>query len=287
MEPSVPIVSSGGSPSFSLGKPMARVLIVAGSDPSGGAGIQADIKTVTMFGQYAAAAITALTVQNTLGVKEAVGVEPRIIEDQIVAVLEDVGADAVKTGMLHSAEVVAAVADTLVAIKFGGPIVVDPVMVASSGDRLLDDTAVALIRDRLIPLATLVTPNLPEAEVLTGLKVTTPDEMEKAGHAILAMGAPAVLMKGGHLNADELTDLLITKDKTVALSTAKIETRHTHGTGCTYASAFASLLAAGHNLEQAFPLAHTFVQEAITAAPQLGAGHGPLGHARVRVQNDG
>lgn len=273
-----PPVSNGSS-----GKPMGRVLIVAGSDPSGGAGIQADIKTVTMLGQYAAAAITALTVQNTIGVKEAVGVEPCIIHDQIIAVLEDVGADAIKTGMLHSAEVVTAVADTLARSGFDGPVVVDPVMVASSGDRLLDDTAVVLIRDRLIPLAALLTPNLQEAEVLTGLNVTTPDEMEQAGQAILEMGASAVLMKGGHLKSELLTDFLITKGKTTALSTPKIATRHTHGTGCTYASAFASLMAAGYSLDQAFPVAHAFVQAAIAAAPQFGAGHGPLGHALARV----
>jgi len=269
-------------------KPMGRVLIIAGSDPSGGAGIQADIKTVTALGQYAAAAITALTVQNTLGVKEAIGVEPRIIQDQITAVLEDVGADSVKTGMLHSPEVVRAVADILSNSGFSGPVIVDPVMVASSGDRLLDDTAVALIRDRLIPLATLVTPNLPEAEVLTGQKVTKPDEMVQAGQTILEMGARAVLMKGGHLKSAQLTDFLITEGSVTELSAPKIETRHTHGTGCSYASAFASFLAAGHGLEQAFPVAHAFVQAAIAAAPGFGAGHGPLGHARAKVgQSDG
>lgn len=264
--------------------PMKRVLIVAGSDPSGGAGIQADIKTVTMFGQYAAAAITALTVQNTLGVKEAVGVEPRVVGAQITAVLEDVGADAIKTGMLPTAEVVAAVAEALEASDFSGPTIVDPVMVATSGDRLLDDTAIRLIRTKLIPMATLVTPNLPEAEVLTGKKVTTPDEMLQAGRLILEMGASAVLMKGGHLSSETLTDLLITKDKVAELSSPKIATRHTHGTGCTYASAFASLLAAGYSLYQAFPIAHNFVQTAISAAPGFGAGHGPVGHARAKVR---
>lgn len=269
-------------------KPMGRVLIIAGSDPSGGAGIQADIKTVTMFGQYAAAAITALTVQNTISVKEAIGVEPRIVADQITAVLEDVGADAIKTGMLYSADVAEAVVQALEASGFDGPIIVDPVMVASSGDKLMDDAAVEVIRAKLIPMATLVTPNLPEAEILSGLKVTTPGEMEKAGRMILDMGASAVLMKGGHLNSDRLTDFLITDSEVTELSNAKIDTRHTHGTGCTYASAFASLLAAGNSLEIAFPLAHDFVKTAIESAPGFGAGHGPLGHARVQGvwQND-
>lgn len=274
-----PVVSSTADQ-----KPMGRVLIIAGSDPSGGAGIQADIKTVTALGQYAAAAITALTVQNTLGVKEAVGVEPRIINEQITAVLEDVGADVIKTGMLHSVEVVNTVVESILSNGFAGPIVVDPVMVASSGDHLLDDTAVALIRERLIPLSALVTPNLPEAEVLTGQKVSTPDEMKQAGQTILEMGAPAVLMKGGHLNADRLTDFLITKDKTTEIAAPKVATRHTHGTGCSYASAFSSLLAAGYSLDQAFPVAHAFVQSAIAEAPGFGAGHGPLGHARARVK---
>lgn len=265
-------------------KSMGRVLIVAGSDPSGGAGIQADIKTVTMFGQYAAAAITALTVQNTVGVKEAVAVEPRVVGAQITAVLEDVGADAVKTGMLPNAEAVAAVVQALETSDFAGPLVVDPVMVASSGDRLLDDAAIELIRSKLLPMAALVTPNLPEAEVLTGTKVTTPNEMLQAGRMILDMGATAVLMKGGHLSSATLTDFLITEGSTTELSCRKIETCHTHGTGCTYASAFTSLLAAGHGLEQAFPIAHSFVQTAISAAPGFGAGHGPIGHARATVR---
>ena len=260
---------------------MGRVLVIAGSDPSGGAGIQADIKSITMHGQYAATAITALTVQNTIGVKEAVGVEPRIIRAQIEAVLEDVGADTVKTGMLHSADVVAEVVQTLKDCSFKGPIVVDPVMVASSGDPLLDDHAVGLIRNELIPMAELVTPNLPEAKVLTGIDVETNEEMQAAGRMILDMGAKAVLMKGGHQNADVLTDFLMTAEGIHSLSAKKIQTRHTHGTGCSFASSFAALLASGLSLAEAFPVAHQFIQEAIRLAPGFGAGHGPLGHARV------
>lgn len=260
---------------------MGRVLVIAGSDPSGGAGVQADIKTITMLGQYAATAITALTVQNTMGVKEAHGVEPRVVRAQAEAVLEDVGADTVKTGMLHSADLVTEVASLLRDAEFAGPVVVDPVMVASSGDRLLDDRAVSLIQNELIPLATLVTPNLPEAQVLTGKTVESNEEMQAAGRMILDMGAGAVLMKGGHQKSSTLTDFLMTPEATVSLSANKVDTRHTHGTGCSFASAFAALLAAGHSLEEAFPIAHAFIQDAIARAPGFGEGHGPLGHARV------
>lgn len=262
--------------------PMGRVLVIAGSDPSGGAGIQADIKSITMMGQYAAAAITALTVQNTIGVKEAVGVEPRIIRAQIETVLEDVGADSIKTGMLHSADVVAEVAQTIADTGFKGPVVVDPVMVASSGARLMDDRAVDLIKNELIPQAALVTPNLPEASVLAGFDVQSDDDMRHAGAKILDLGAAAVLMKGGHQSSETLTDFLITPDETMSISAKKVDTRHTHGTGCSFASSMAALLAAGQSLKEAFPVAHKFIQDAIEAAPGFGAGHGPLGHARAR-----
>lgn len=268
-----------------ISAPMGRVLVVAGSDPSGGAGIQADIKTITMLGQYAAAAITALTVQNTVEVKEAIGVEPCVIRAQIEAVLEDVGADTVKTGMLHSAAVVQAVAQTLREADFGGTLVIDPVMVATSGDRLLDEEAISAIKTDLIPSATLVTPNLPEAEVLAGMSVQSNDDLQAAGRLILEMGAQAVLMKGGHRHAEILTDYLMTPDQTLSISVPKIATRHTHGTGCSMASAFAALLSSGKSLPDAFPIAHDFIQQAITNAPRFGAGHGPLGHARV-TQHD-
>lgn len=262
--------------------PMGRVLVIAGSDPSGGAGIQADIKTITMLGHYAATAITALTVQNTICVTEAHGVEPRLVRAQAEAVLQDVGADAIKTGMLHSADLVSEVASIMRDLAFAGAVVIDPVMVATSGDRLLDDTAVSLIKTELIPLATLVTPNLPEAQVLTGMTLESDDDMQSAGRKILDMGAGAVLMKGGHQNRDTLTDFLITPSRTLSLSVPRVDTRHTHGTGCSFASAFAALLAAGQSLEDAFPVAHAFIQDAIAQAPGFGAGHGPLGHARVR-----
>lgn len=260
---------------------MGRVLIVAGVDPSGGAGIHADVKTVTMLGQYAAGAITALTIQNTVGVSDAQGVDPAFVQAQIKAVLEDVGADAIKTGMLYSAAITETVAQVITAAAFAGAVIIDPVMVASSGDRLLDDHAVDVIRQRLFPLATLVTPNIPEAEILSGMQINTTEDMIKAGYAIRAQGAKAVLVKGGHLAAEILSDFLITGDGVHELKAPKLKTRHTHGTGCTYASAFAALMASGLSVEQAFPKAHAFVQSAIKVAPGFGQGHGPLGHAHA------
>jgi hydroxymethylpyrimidine/phosphomethylpyrimidine kinase len=264
---------------------MGRVLIVAGVDPSGGAGMHADVKTVTMLGQYAAGAITALTVQNTIGVSDAMGVDPAFVSGQISAVLEDVGADTIKIGMLYSSAITEAVADAIIRAGFTGAVVVDPVMVATSGDRLLDGHAVDGIRQRLFPLAALVTPNLPEAEILSGIKIQSTKDMIEAGQAIRAQGAKAVLVKGGHMDADTLSDFLITADGVHELTISKLNTRHTHGTGCTYASAFAALIASGLTIEQAFPKAHAFVQSAIKAAPGFGEGHGPLGHACVKGLN--
>jgi hydroxymethylpyrimidine/phosphomethylpyrimidine kinase len=244
-----------------------RVLVIAGSDSGGGAGIQADIKTITALGGYAATAITAITVQNTLGVSAVHPVPVEIIAGQARAVLDDIGADAIKTGMLGSAEVAEAVAD------------IDPVMIAKGGAVLLQDRALAVMRARLIPTAALLTPNAPEAAVLTGLVVETTDDLRRAGEALLAMGAAAVLMKGGHVAGDVVTDLLITPAGETGFSGARIETRHTHGTGCTLASAVATGLAQGLTLEAAVARAWAYVAEAIRRAPGFGAGAGPLDHA--------
>ncbi len=253
-----------------------RVLIIAGSDSGGGAGVQADIKAVTMLGGFAATAITAITVQNTLGVH---GVHPLpldVIEAQARAVLDDIGADAVKTGMLGSVEVVervAAILDTTAA-----PVVVDPVMVAKGGASLLEDRAVAAVRTLMIPRAALLTPNAPEAEALTGLAATDLDGQRRAGEALLAMGARAVLMKGGHIAGPTVVDLLLTPDGETVLEAERIETRHTHGTGCTLASACAAGIALGKPLNVAVAEAWAYVAEAIRRAPGLGGGHGPLDH---------
>ena len=260
-----------------------RVLIIAGSDPSGGAGIQADIKAVTMMGAYAASAITALTVQNTLGVTDVLAIEADFVKAQITAVLSDIGADCIKTGMLHDAAVIEAVVASVKAENYEGRLVVDPVMVATSGDPLLKAEAVDAMKTRLLPLATVITPNIPEAEVLTGMKIRTVADMREAAEKILSLGPKAVCMKGGHLEGNKLTDLLIMPGEDEFLAEAeKIDTRHTHGTGCTFASAMAAELSKGERLEDAFFAAHSFVYDAIKVAPQLGAGHGPLGHAYVR-----
>lgn len=253
-----------------------RVLIIAGSDSGGGAGIQADIKAVTLLGGYAATAITAITIQNTLGVH---GVHPLpldVIEAQARAVLDDIGADAVKTGMLGSVEVVervAAILDTTSA-----PAVVDPVMVAKGGASLLEGQAVAAVRSLMIPRAALLTPNAPEAEALTGVPVADLDGQRRAGEALLALGAKAVLMKGGHIAGPTVVDLLLTPDGETVLEAERIETRHTHGTGCTLASACAAGIALGQPLEIAVAQGWAYVAEAIRRAPGLGGGHGPLDH---------
>jgi len=256
--------------------PRGRVLIIAGSDSGGGAGIQADIKAVTAMGGYAATAITAITVQNTLGVH---GVHPLpldLIEAQARAVLDDIGADAIKTGMLGSVEVVervAAILDTTDA-----PAVVDPVMVAKGGAALLDRDAVQAVRKLMIPRAVLLTPNAPEAEALTGLAVSDLDGQRRAGEALLALGTRAVLMKGGHVAGKKVVDLLLTCRGETLLEGPRIDTTSTHGTGCTLASACAAGLALGKPLEVAVAEAWAYVAEAIRRAPGLGHGHGPLDH---------
>ncbi len=255
---------------------MGRVLILAGSDSGGGAGVQADIKAVTMMGGFAATAITAITVQNTLGVH---GVHPlplEVITAQARAVLEDIGTDAVKTGMLGSVEVVETVAALLDEAK--APAVVDPVMVAKGGHPLLPDAAVEAVRSLMIPRAALLTPNAPEAEALTGLQVRDIDGQRRAGEALLNLGAKAVLMKGGHVDGPTVIDLLMTADGETVLEAERIDTRHTHGTGCTLASACAAGLALGRPLEVAVAEAWAYVGEAIRRAPGLGGGHGPLDH---------
>ena len=255
-----------------------RVLIIAGSDSSGGAGIQADIKTVTALGGYAATAITALTVQNTLGVTGVHPVPPAFVIAQARAVLDDIGVDAIKTGMLGDIAMVEAVAAILDTTK-GIVAVVDPVMIAKGGASLLDPSAVAAVHSLLIPRASLLTPNTLEAEALTGLSVDSLDDQRRAGEALLKLGARAVLMKGGHLPGDTLIDLLLTPDGETAFETKRIDTRHTHGTGCTLASACATGLAQGLSTIEAVARAWAYVQEAIAHAPGFGAGHGPLDHA--------
>ena len=256
-----------------------RILIVAGSDSSGGAGIQADIKTVTMLGGYAATAVTAVTVQDTTGVHAVHPIPAGIVAAQMRAVIDDIGVDAVKLGMMGGSDVIAAVADVLRTV--GVPIVLDPVMVAKGGASLLEDDdgggAIAALL-ALLPLATLVTPNTPELAALTGVEVDDEGDALLAAQELLGMGARAVLAKGGHLRGDEVADWLVTRNGQTRFAGPRLAGRHTHGTGCTLASAIAVGLARGEPLADAVAAARAYVVGAIAHAPGFGAGHGPLGH---------
>ncbi|KQX76265.1 MULTISPECIES: bifunctional hydroxymethylpyrimidine kinase/phosphomethylpyrimidine kinase [Aeromicrobium] len=255
------------------------MLSVAGSDPSGGAGIQADLKTASAIGVYGAAVLTALTVQNTLGVTGIHAVPARFVADQYASVVTDLDVRAVKIGMLGGADVVEAVASML--REHPVPVVVlDPVMVATSGDRLVPEDAVAAIRELLVPLASVVTPNVPELAVLTGLPVASPDDLEAAARALLGAGPGAVLAKGGHLDGDRCTDVLVTADGAHHLDASRVRTRHTHGTGCTLSSAIASYLVLGLDLVDAVTSAKAYLHRALVAGAslELGGGNGPVDH---------
>ena len=256
-----------------------RVLIVAGSDSGGGAGIQADIKTITMLDAYAATAITALTAQNTEGVFGVLPIPPEFIRRQIEVVLKDIGADVIKTGMLHDAAVIETTVSVLHERAVATPIVVDPVMVAKGGARLIETEAVEALKRLLIARAEVVTPNIPEAEVLCGATIGDIAEMRAAGETLLALGCRAVLVKGGHLTREIVPDVLVTAAGARVWESPRMMTRHTHGTGCTLASAIAAGLAQGLGVESAADRARAYVHRAIAEAPGLGRGHGPLDHA--------
>jgi len=259
-----------------------RVLIVAGSDSGGGAGIQADIKTVTTLGGYAATAVTALTAQNTQGVFGVVSVDPHFVREQMEVVLRDIGADAIKTGMLHSVQVIETVAVTYERLGGRVPLIVDPVMVAKGGARLLDEDARRALVDRLLPLAALVTPNAPEATELTGRPVRVAEDLPAAADRLLLLGPGAVLLKGGHLEGDTVVDLLRTADgQQEQWESSRLRSTSTHGTGCTLASAAATGIAQGLTLSAAVSRAREYVIRAIATAPGLGSGHGPLNHAHT------
>lgn len=258
-----------------------RVLIVAGSDSGGGAGIQADIKAVTALGGYAATAITALTAQNTRGVFGVVPIEPDFIRRQMELVLDDIGADCIKTGMLHDARVIETVADAIEAKAPAALLVVDPVMVAKGGERLLYPDAVEALRNRLVALATVVTPNLPEAEIITGMTIRDVEDMKQAALALVRLGAEVALVKGGHLEGPVVRDVLASPEGISVLEAPRIETRHTHGTGCTLASAIACGLAQGLPIAAAVSRARDYLREAIRTAPGYGGGHGPVNHGHT------
>ena len=258
-----------------------RVLICAGSDSGGGAGIQADIKTVTALGCFAATAITALTSQNTKGVFNVLDIPTSFLRQQMTVVLEDIGADVIKTGMLHNAEVIRTISNTLENLGDSSTLVIDPVMVAKGGHSLLQTCAIDALKNELIHKADVLTPNIPEAEVLAGIEITSVDDMRRAGERLLNMGPKSVLIKGGHLKDDTLTDILLTQSEEKLYSSPRLKTVHTHGTGCTLASAIAAGIAQGLEVQIATERARKYVFEAIRTAPGLGAGHGPLNHAHT------
>ena len=256
---------------------MQIALTIAGSDSGGGAGIQADLKTFQRFGVFGTSVITAVTAQNTLGVRAVHPVPPEMVRQQLFAVAEDLRPAAVKTGMLAEPALVREVAAGIRGLELPN-YVLDPVMVASSGDRLLEPAAERDILEELVPLALLVTPNLAEAAVFTGTPVETPDAMELAGQRLLAGGAKAALIKGGHLRGDTLMDVLVTPDSVRHFSHPRIATSSTHGTGCTLSAAITAGLALGRNLEEAVAAGIDYVRRAIAQAPGIGAGHGPVWH---------
>ena len=263
-----------------------RVLVVAGSDSSGGAGLQADIKTVMALGGYAMTAVTALTAQNTLGVQGVQGVDPYFVAQQMDLVLEDIGADVIKTGMLYSAEIVEIVAQRCASRV--RPLVVDPVMRATGGATLLQASALRSLVEKLLPLASIVTPNTEEVTAMTGFNVATEDDLGPAADRILALGPAAVLITGGHLEGPIVKDLLRTQDgDQLVLEAERLSTRSTHGTGCTLASAVAIGIAEGLTLMDSVRRAHAYVQNALLSAPGLGHGVGPLNHgAPPHVKED-
>ncbi|MBI1778801.1 MAG: bifunctional hydroxymethylpyrimidine kinase/phosphomethylpyrimidine kinase [Proteobacteria bacterium] len=265
----------------SVTRQSGRVLIIAGSDSGGGAGIQADIKTVTALGAYAATAITALTAQNTEGVFGVHDVPAAFVQQQMRLVLSDIGADCLKTGMLHNQAVIEAVVDVIQHEARGIPLVVDPVMVAKGGAPLLEADALGALKTLLLPRANIITPNLPEAELLVGFAISGLEDQKRAGAALLAQGYRAALVKGGHLADETIHDVLVLPNATTVFSGPRIETRHTHGTGCTLASAIAAGLAQGMPLAAAVKRARDFVFEAIRTAPGFGQGHGPINHAHT------
>jgi hydroxymethylpyrimidine/phosphomethylpyrimidine kinase len=260
-------------------KPKGRVLIIAGSDSGGGAGIQADIKTVSALGGYAMTAITAVTVQNTLGVSGVHAVPPGVVRAQIDAVMIDLGADTWKIGMMGSAAHVRAVVEAFYAVGDGAPVVLDPVMIAKGGASLLEEEAIEIIRNELMPIAAIVTPNAPEAEALTGIEVRDLDgQMDAADVLVNRLGAWSALVKGGHIAGDVVRDVLLTNDGYRVFESARIDTKATHGTGCTLASAIAAYNSLGEPLEPSVEKARAYLMEAIRRAPGLGQGHQPLGH---------
>ncbi|MYF79476.1 MAG: bifunctional hydroxymethylpyrimidine kinase/phosphomethylpyrimidine kinase [Chloroflexi bacterium] len=256
-----------------------RALTIAGSDSGGGAGIQADLKTFAALGVFGTSAITAITAQNTLGVTTVAEVPVEVISDQIDAVVSDIGIDVVKTGMLSSTQIVECVVEAVERLELA-PLVVDPVMIAATGAQLLQDDAVESVRNQLVPQASVVTPNVPEAETLTGVEIESVEDMELAGGELVMMGANAAVVKGGHFDdgTGRVNDVLVTKEGAHTFTTLRIDTTSNHGTGCTFASAVAAHLAHGLELEPAVEMSQRYVWNAMANAESIGGGQGPLNH---------
>ena len=258
-------------------KPNSKVLIIAGSDSSGGAGIQADIKTVTSLGSYAMTAITAVTSQNTTGVKSIVSIKPKEISSQIEFSCKDIRPNSVKIGMLHSKQVIQAVIKSLNYIKIN-KVVLDPVMVAKGGSKLINDSAIMTLKNKMIHKVLLITPNIPEAEVLTDMKIQNIDDMIKAGNKLLRYGVKNILIKGGHINSKLVKDVLINKKEVRIFKNRKVFTKNTHGTGCTLSSAITTFLSCGKPLKKSCELGIKYVNQAIKLNLNYGRGHGPINH---------
>jgi hydroxymethylpyrimidine/phosphomethylpyrimidine kinase len=258
-------------------KSKSKVLIIAGSDSSGGAGIQADIKTVTCLGSYAMTAITAITAQNTTGVKSIVGINPKEISNQIEFSAIDIRPEAIKIGMLHSKGVILAVIKSLKKINVK-KIVLDPVMVAKGGTRLISNAAITFIKNDLIKKTLLITPNIPEAEILTGIKIKSTDDMIQAGKILIHFGAKNILIKGGHLKSNQMNDILLNKKMTRIFKSKKYNSKNTHGTGCTLSTAIATYLSCGKDLIKSCELGIKYVNDAIKSNLNLGKGNGPINH---------
>ena len=258
------------------------VLVIAGSDPSGGAGIQADLKTLTSFGVYGMTAITALTEQNSNGVFDILEIPIEFVVKQINCCLSDINANAVKIGMLHSADLISAVLEALFNNNIVGNkkvnIVLDPVMVAKGGHKLLKENAIDALKNFIKVAQPILTPNIPEAEILTGIKINNLKDMKNVGKEIINLGASHVILKGGHMKALVMTDLLINSSEIHSIETSKIITNHTHGTGCTMASALSASLAKSIDIRQSFEIAHKYVNNAIKTNPKFGRGNGPINH---------
>ena len=257
---------------------LSKILTIAGSDSGGGAGIQADIKTITALGGYASTVITAITAQNTLGVTDVINLPIKIIENQFSAIANDIGIDAIKIGMLSNNKTINLIKNKLKSLKTNIPIVLDPVMVAKGGHKLLLPGAEQILVKELIPICTIITPNIPEAELITKKNIKNVKDMEISCKIILKMGIKNVLMKGGHLDHNTLTDVLLSDNKITHIKTKKINTKNTHGTGCTLSSAIACSLGQRISLNEAVSRAHKYVNHAIRYAPNIGKGNGPLNH---------